>query len=97
MDWRHEQIVKRLAEQGIDTTGFSILIDDTVLNGELISGACLSADNRFVCVPVHDEALEAAVGEFCYRPQCFEVMGEYDTFVSNGTMAMRTQIRLLRC
>lgn len=97
MDWRHEQIVKRLAGQGIETTGFSILIDDTVLNGEPIEGACLSADGRFVCVPVHDEAMEVATGEFCYKPQCFEVVGAYETFCSNGAMAYSTQIRLLRC
>jgi len=95
-DWRYEQIIKRFAENGINISDFNILIDNNSLNGEFINGVCFSSDGKFVCIPIHDEQTEVAIGEYCYRPQCFEIIGTYETFCSNGTMAFRTQITLIR-
>ena len=96
-DWRYKQIIKRFAEQNIDTSNVSILIDNNSFNGEVIEGVCVSSDGKFVCLPIHDEQMEVAVGEYCYKPQCFEIVGEYETFCSNGTMSYKTNIKLLRC
>ena len=95
-DWRYKQIIKRLAYNEIDVSNFNILIDSNSFNGEFIEGVCFSSDGKFVCIPVHDEQTEIAVGEYCYRPQCFEIIAEYETFCSNGTMAFRTKITFLR-
>lgn len=95
-DWRYKQIMQRFSDNEIDVSNFNILIDDNSFNGEFIDGVCFSADGKFVCIPVHDEQTEIAVGEYCYRPQCFEIIEKYETFCSNGTMVFRTQITLLR-
>jgi len=96
LDWKHLQIMQRCAEQGVSTDGYSVLIDSSVLNGEQIEGVCFSTDKRFVCVPVHDEELEAMSGQYCYRPQCFEVVAQFETWVSNGTMSFRVLVSLLK-
>ena len=96
LDWKYLQIMQRCTEQGISTDGYSVLIDSSVLNGEQIEGVCFSADKRFVCVPVHDEELEAMSGQYCYRPQCFEIVEQFETWVYNGSTSFYVQISLLK-
>ena len=95
-DWKYFQVIERFESNDFDVSPYEILIDDSSLNGEPISGACLSADGNWVCVPVRNEEAELMTGQYEYRPQCFEVRGVFSMWVSNQSMAYRVEVRLLR-
>lgn len=96
MDWRYDQVAETLRQKDIDLSRYEILIDGSSLNGELICGASISQCGNWVCLPVHDEDAEIMTGEYCYRPQCFEVMSHFRMWVSNDSMAYQVDVRLLR-
>lgn len=95
-DWRYFQVVETLEAKGVDLSKYDVLIEESSLNGEPISGVCISSDGNWACLPVHDEEGEEISGEYMYRPQCFEVMVHYNMWVSNDSMAYRVDVRLLR-
>ena len=95
-DWRYHQVIKTLEDKGLILDEYEVLIDDSSLNGEPISGVSLSKDENWVCLPVHDEEAEMMTGQYEYRPQCFEVMVHCQMWVSNNSMAYQVDVRLLR-
>ncbi len=101
LDWKYEQVAKRLREAQINIDDKRILINASSLDGEPISGVSFSKDERWVCVPVSDEYalnfIDSSNNEkYPYKPQCFEVVESYSTYLSNGVMSYLTEIRLLR-
>lgn len=60
--------------------------------GQKVPGFTESKDERWICIPVEDEETEVAYGEYCYKPECFEVRHKMSTYLSNGTMWALTYV-----
>ena len=91
-----EEIKNRLREQGVNCDDFYVMWQrkGTYLESEEISGFTESKDGKFICVPVYDEEANVIIGEFNYRPQCFEVAEKYETYLSDGYMSILTNVWL---
>ncbi len=101
LDWKYGQAVKRLREAQINIDDRHILINASSLDGEPVDGLSFSQDGRWVCIPVFDESALNFIGnlkddKYPYKPQCFEIVEGYSTYLSNGEMSYLTEIRLLR-
>ncbi len=95
--WVHEKVVERFWEAGIDIDRYSVLIarNGVTLDGYPVEGWSMSIDNRWICLPVVDEEASVFFGEYAFKPQCFEIVETYETFISNGAISALTQVYLL--
>lgn len=95
---QYGKVIERLKSENIDVEGKDVLIInyDAKLNGDTISGYTISKDKKWLCCPIHDEQAEAFIGECCWNPQCFEIVGEYETFLPSGDYSVNSKIFLLQ-
>jgi len=93
-----EILKKRFISEGIDINDKSIIfiINNPYLDGEVIeNGIAISKDKRWLCVPIHDESIEASLGDYCFKPKCFEIDLHCTTFLLCGEMNVLTDVYLL--
>lgn len=92
-----EEIKQRCKNQNIDISDCYILFarNQAYFEGELIAGVTESKDGKWICIPVYDEEISNACGEYMYSPQCFEIKRKFTTYLSNGTMSALTTVWLL--
>lgn len=92
------EIETRLKDQGFEIEGKAILFigNYVYLDGYIVDGdIAISKDEEWVCLPMHDEEQEAFIGEYIYKPKCFQIDSHLSTYISNGSMTCLTQIYIL--
>ena len=96
--WENE-IRQRCNEQRIDVSDCYLLISDgrtTYFAGEPVSGWNESEDERWICIPIYDDEASNVSGKYEYSPHCFEVKMKLQTYLSNGSMLVLSDIWCLR-
>ena len=93
LERHYREVVSRIKKVNpeFDETKFHILIiEENNLDGTRIESCTISMDRRWICVPFPDEQCDLK-----YKPVCLEVIGEYETYFSNGEMSFRKRIFIL--
>ena len=91
-------IRQRYKEQEIDISDCYLMIScgGTYFAGESISGWNESKNGRWICIPVYDDEASSLSGKYEYSPQCFEVEKKFQTYLSDGSMLVLSDIWCLR-